>query len=391
MQKSTKVLIVGGVAGGASAAARLRRLDENAEIILFERGEFISFANCGLPYYVGGYISEKSALTIQTPESFNARLNVDVRVYNEVIAIDKEAKKVKVKNNKTCVEYEESYDKLILSMGAEPIKPSIDGIDSNKVFTLRNIPDADKIKNYIDNNKPKKAVVVGGGYIGVEMAENLQNAGIAVTLIEMQDQVIAPLDYDMACDVHRYIESKGVRLLLGETVRSIRETGNGLQVNINASEVQTDMLILAIGVSPESRISKDTGLTVNERGCIVVNDNMLTSDSNIYAVGDVVEVKNFITEQKAYIPLAGPANKQGRIAADNICGIDSKYTGTQGSSILKVFDMTVASTGVNEKTVYQLGRNYEKSLTYSGSHANDYPGAFNMVIKTILIKIQEKF
>ncbi len=386
MNKSQKVLIVGGVAGGASAAARLRRLDETAQIIMFERGEYISFANCGLPYYIGGEITEKSSLTLQTPQSFNARFNVDVRIFSEVISIDKEAKTVTVKNTNTGDSYIESYDKLILSMGAEPIKPNIEGVNSDKVFTLRNIPDTYKITDYIKNNKPKSAVVVGGGYIGVEMAENLHSAGLGVTIVEMSNQVIAPLDYDMACDVHNHIQSKGVNLILGNAVQSISDNGDSLNITLTQGETQADMLIMAIGVRPESSIAKTAGLLVNERGSIIVLDNMQTSDENIYAVGDVIEVTDFVTGQKAFIPLASPANKQGRIAADNICGINSKYTGTQGSSILKVFDMTVATTGVNEKTAKRLGLNYDKSFTYSASHASYYPGAVNMAIKTIFEK-----
>ena len=378
-----KTIIVGGVAGGASAAARLRRLDEKTEIILFEKGEYISFANCGLPYYIGGEITEKSALTLQTPQSFKARFHVDVRVSSEVIGIDKAAKTVTVKNHKNGETYTESYDKLILSPGAEPIKPPIEGIHSGRVFTLRNIPDTYKIKDYIAHHHPKTAAVVGGGYIGVEMAENLHSAGLKVTLIEMQDQVIAPLDFDMASDVHRHIESKGVTLMLGNAVRSMRETENGLSVALNSGEVQVDMLIMAIGVKPESELAKNAGLAVTERGAIIVGDDMLTSDPDIYAVGDAVEVTDFVTGQKAVIPLAGPANKQGRIAADNICGGQSRYTGTQGSAILKVFDMTVATTGINEKTAKRLGLVYDKSFTYSASHASYYPGAVNMSIKTI--------
>ncbi|WP_312640450.1 DsrE/DsrF/DrsH-like family protein [Hydrogenoanaerobacterium sp.] len=383
MKNSQKILIVGGVAGGASAAARLRRLDENAEIIMLERGEYISFANCGLPYYIGGEITEKSALTLQTPASFHARFRVDVRNFSEVTAIDTEAKNVTVKNSKTGEVYTEGYDKLILSMGAEPIKPNLGGADSGRVFTLRNIPDTYRIKDFIDQSKPKRAVVVGGGYIGVEMAENLHRAGLEVTIVEMSDQVIAPLDYDMACDVHRHIQSKGVKLLLGNAVRSIAESGNSLNVVLDSGEITADMLIMAIGVRPESAIAKNAGLALNERGFIVVNENMQTSDPQVYAVGDTVEVTDFVTGQKAAIPLAGPANKQGRIAADNICGISSKYTGTQGSSILKVFDMTVATTGVNEKTAKRLGLHYDKSFTYSASHASYYPGAVNMTIKII--------
>jgi CoA-disulfide reductase len=386
MDNIKKVLIVGGVAGGASAAARLRRLDENIEIIMFERGEYISFANCGLPYYIGGEIKDKSALTLQTPQSFNSRFNVDVRVLNEVVSIHPKEKTVTVKKVKTGETYEQSYDKLILSPGAEPIKPTIEGIKSDKVFTLRNIPDTYRIKDYIDQNKPKTAAVIGGGYIGIEMAENLHNAGIKVTIIEMADQVIAPLDYDMASDVHRHIESKGAKLILGNAVRSISDTGKTLSIALNSGEIEADMLIMAIGVRPETSIAKDAGLEINKRGSIVVDDNMLTSDPNIYAVGDAVEITDFVTGEKGFIPLAGPANKQGRIAADNICGLGSKYTGTQGSAIAKVFDMTVATTGVNEKNAKRLGLDYDKSFTYSASHASYYPGAVNMSIKTVFEK-----
>lgn len=366
-----KVIIVGGVAGGASAAARLRRLDEKAEIIMFEKGEYISFANCGLPYYIGGEITEKSALTLQTPQSFKARFNIDVRIFSEVTGIDKEAKTVTVKNQKTGETYTESYDKLILSMGAEPIKPPIDGINSSRVFTLRNIPDTYKIKDYIDQNKPKTVAVVGSGFIGVEMAENLVSAGLHVSLFELTNQVIAPLDFDMASDVHNHIISKGVDLKLETKFDNFADY---------------DMVIFAVGVRPESAIAKNAGLSVTERGAIIVGYDMLTSDPNIYAVGDVVEVTDFVTGQKAVIPLAGLANKQGRIAADNICRGNSRYNGTQGSSILKVFDMTVATTGVNEKTAKRLNLNYDKIYIYPGSHAGYYPGAVNMSIKVIFEK-----
>ncbi|MHB1152488.1 MAG: DsrE/DsrF/DrsH-like family protein [Eubacteriales bacterium] len=383
---SQKVLIIGGVAGGATAAARLRRLDENAEIIMFERGEYISFANCGLPYYIGGEIKTKSALTLQTPKSFKARFNIDVRIQNEVTAINTKTKSVTIKNHATGECYEESYDKLILSMGAEPIKPNIEGISSDKVFTLRNIPDTYKIKEYIEKNKPRRAVVIGGGFIGLEMAENLDAAGLSVTIIEMADQVIAPIDYDMASDVHRHIESKGVTLLLGNALRSIEDNGSSLKIKLNNGEVNADMLIMAIGVRPETKIVKDAGISVNERGGIIVNERMQTSEKDIYAVGDAVEINDFVTGTKGFVPLAGPANKQGRIAADNVCGLDSVYTGTQGSSILKVFDLTVASTGINEKTAVRLGLDYDKSYTYSANHASYYPGAVNMSIKTVFEK-----
>lgn len=383
MKKEQKVLIVGGVAGGASAAARLRRLDEHAQIIMFERGEYISFANCGLPYYIGGEIKEKSALTLQTPQSFNARFNVDVRVMSEVVAIDSDKKTVTVKNHSSGEEYSETYDKLILSMGAEPIKPNIDGIGSDKVFTLRNIPDTYKIRDYIEDKKPKSAVVVGGGFIGVEMAENLHAAGLDVSLIEMADQVIAPIDYDMACDVHRHIESKGVNLLLGNGVTKISDEGDMLKITLTNGEVSADMLIMAIGVKPESKIAKEAGIELNERGCIVVDKQMKTNKKDIFAVGDAVEITDFVTGNKGFVPLAGPANKQGRIAADNVCGIKSTYGGTQGSSILKAFDLTVASTGINEKVAKRLELDYDKVFIYPANHAGYYPGAVNMSIKVL--------
>lgn len=380
---SQKVLIVGGVAGGASAAARLRRLDETAQIIMFEKGEYISFANCGLPYYIGGEIKDRSALTLQTPESFRMRFDVDVRVFSEVVAIDRESHTVTVKNVRTKETYRETYDKLILSMGAEPVLPPVDGIRSDRVFTLRNIPDTYRIKEYVEQKKPRSAAVLGGGYIGVEMAENLKMAGLSVTLIEMSDQVIAPLDYDMAGDVHRHIESKGVNLLLSNTVRSLREQDGTLYIAVNSGEVSCDMVVAATGVRPETEIAKECGLTLNARGAIVVHPSMQTNDPDIYAVGDSVEVIDFVSKEKTVIPLAGPANKQGRIAADNIAGGHSTYTGTQGSAILKVFDMTAATTGINEKTAKRLNIAYEKSFTYSASHAGYYPGAVNMSVKIL--------
>jgi len=382
----SKILIIGGVAGGATAAARLRRLDEHCEIIMFERGNYISYANCGLPYYIGGDITEKSALTLQTPESFNSRFNVDVRVNNEVISIDSKNKSVEVKDHKTGEIYHESYDKLILSPGAEPVKPDIKGFENNKIFTLRNIPDTYKIKDYIENNKPKSAVVVGGGYIGVEMAENLHNSGLEVTIVEFAEHVIAPLDYDMACDVHNHIRQNGVKLILKDGVKAIEDSSTGLKVTLGNGELFADMVIMSVGVRPDSSIAKNAGLEVNNRGAIIVDEHMLTSDKDIYAVGDAIEIIDYVTGQKGYIPLAGPANKQGRIAADNICGIDSTYRGTQGTGILKCFDLTVATTGITETKAKELGLNYEKSFTYSASHASYYPGAVNMSVKIIFDK-----
>ena len=381
-----KTLIVGGVAGGATAAARLRRLDEHAEIVMFERGEYISFANCGLPYYIGGEIKDKSALTLQTPESFFSRFNVDVRVFSEVIAINKANKTVEVKKIKTGEIYTEHYDKLVLSPGAAPIKPKIDGVENSKVFTLRNIPDTYRIKDYIDQKGPKKAVVVGGGYIGVEMAESLSHAGLEVTVVELMDHVIATIDYDMACDVHNHLRQKGVNLILKDGVKAIKDNNTGLKVTLNNGELFCDMVILSVGVRPESGLAVSAGLSVNPRGAIIVNEFMQTSDENIYAVGDAIEITDTVTGEKGFVPLAGPANKQGRIAADNICGIKSTYRGTQGTGILKCFDLTVACTGVTEAKAKQLGLHYEKSFTYSGSHASYYPGAVNMSMKIIFDK-----
>lgn len=387
-----KIVVIGGVAGGASATARLRRLDENAEIIMLERGEYISFANCGLPYYIGGDISNKSALTLQTPKSFNKRFNIDVRVNNEAVSINTVDKTVEVKDITTGRMYKESYDKLILSPGAEPIKPKIEGYDNEKVFTLRNIPDTFRIKDFINKNKPKSVVVVGGGYIGVEMAENLHSVGtdidtdIHVTLVEFADHLIAPLDFEMAADVHNHVVQKGVNLILNDGVKAIEDYNSKLKVTLGKSELFTDMVIMSVGVKPESGIAKESGLKVNEFGAIIVDEHMKTSDDNIYAVGDAVEVVDFVTGQKAFIPLAGPANKQGRIAADNICGIESRYHGTQGTGILKCFDMTVATTGITEKVAKRLGLDYEKSYTYSASHASYYPGAENMSVKILFDK-----
>ena len=374
-----KTIIIGGVAGGATAAARLRRLDEKAEIIILERGEYVSFANCGLPYYIGGVITDREDLTLQTPQSFKARFHIDVRVLNEAVNIDPATKTVTVKDLRTGETYEETYDNLILSMGAEPIRPNIKGADGSNVFTLRNIPDTLKIKNYIDTAKPRSAVVIGGGYIGVEMAENLVEAGLKVAIVELADHLIAPLDFDMAADVHRYIKSKGVDLHLNNGVKAI----NGNTVILQNGEITADMIILSVGVRPETAIAKECGIALNPRGSIVVNNKMQTNIPDIYAVGDAVEVKDFITKKPAFIPLAGPANKQGRIAADNIAGYESVYTGTQGSAVLKLFDMTVATTGLNEKAAMAAGIDYDKTYTYSASHATYYPGAAQMSVKAL--------
>lgn len=376
---NTKTIIIGGVAGGASAAARLRRLDEAAEIVILERGEYVSFANCGLPYYIGGAITDKSNLTLQTPESFRARFHIDVRVNSEAVKIDPEAKTVTVKDLKSGESYEESYDNLILSPGAEPIRPNIEGIDSDIVFTLRNIPDTLKIKQYIEVAAPKSAVVIGGGYIGVEMAENLKEAGLDVSIAELADHLIAPLDLDMAADVHRYIKSKGIKLYLNNAVKAI----DGHTVVLQNGNIHADMVIMSIGVRPETALAQACGIKINQRGSIMVDRHMKTNIPDIYAVGDAAEVEDFITKSPAFIPLAGPANKQGRIAADNIAGISSEYGGTQGSAVLKLFDMTAATTGLNEKSARAAGIDYDKTYIYSGSHASYYPGASNMSVKAL--------
>lgn len=377
-----KTIIIGGVAGGASAAARLRRLNEQAEILLIERGEYISFANCGLPYYIGGTIQNQKNLTLQTPESFRARFNIDVRTNSEAVALSPADKTVTIR----CADgrtYTETYDKLILSPGAEPVRPPVEGIDAAGVFTLRNIPDTLRIKQYVTEKQPKTAAVIGGGYIGVEMAENLTEAGLKVHIVELAEHLIAPLDFDMAADVQSYIKSKGVCLHTSNGVAALHETENGLLLQLQKGQITADMVILAVGVRPETALAKSAGLTCNARGSIVVNEQMQTSDPDIYAVGDAAEVTHYLTGSPAFLPLAGPANKQGRIAADNICGLASRYTGTQGSSILKLFDLTIAATGLNEAAAQAAGYDYDKTYTYSGSHAAYYPGAQNMSIKAL--------
>lgn len=374
-----KTIIIGGVAGGASAAARLRRLDEKAEIVILEKGEFVSFANCGLPYYIGGEITDREELTLQTPESFKARFNIDVRIFNEAVKINPEENIITIKNLQNGESYTEKYDNLILSPGAEPIIPNIKGIESANVFTLRNIPDTLKIKNYIDTEKPESAVVIGGGYIGVEMAENLAKAGLDVSIVELADHLIAPLDFDMAADVHRYIKEKGIKLFLNNGVTAIEHN----RIILQKEEINADMVIMSVGVRPETAIAKACGIETNSRGSIIVDSKMHTNIPNIYAVGDAVEVKNFITNAPSFIPLAGPANKQGRIAADNIAGYESEYTGTQGSAVLKLFDMTVATTGLNEKSAQENKIDYDKAYIYSSSHASYYPNGNMMSIKAL--------
>lgn len=383
MTTGKKILIVGGVAGGAGTAARLRRLDENARIILFERGSYISFANCALPYYIGGEITDKNALIVQTVQSFTARFNVDVRIHSNVTAIQPDTKTISVHDTQNNRVYEESYDSLVLSPGAEPVRPPIEGIQSERVFTLRSIPDTFAIKEFIEKKHARSAAIVGGGFIGIEMAENLKRAGLEVTLIEMADQVIAPVDYDIACEVHAHLQEKGVRLQLNSALSSVSDTGSALDIQLTSGNVKADMMILAIGVRPESALAHTAGLKLSPKGAIVVDEHMRTSDPSIYALGDAVQIKDFVSDQDGYVPLAGPANKQARIVADVICGVPSSYCGTQGSSIIKAFDLTVGATGINEKTAKRLGIAYEKSFTYSSNHASYYPGAQSMSIKTL--------
>lgn len=382
-----KTLIVGGVAGGASAAARLRRMDENAEIILFEKGEYISFANCGLPYYIGEVITDKEKLVVQTPEKMKKRFNLDIRINSEVVRIIPDKKFVEVFDKKENRTYTESYDKLILSPGAEPVRPKLPGIDSSRIFTLRNIPDTYRIKDFVDAASPRRAVVVGAGFIGLEVAENLHLKEIKVTVVELADHVIGPLDYDMAAIVHQHMKTKDVEFYLNDAVKAFHQKESGIVVELTSGRfLKADMVIMGIGVRPESKIASEAGLKIGFTGGIYVDEFMRTSDPDIYAVGDAVEVKDFINGEPVLIPLAGPANKQGRIAANNICGMEEKYTGTQGTSIVKIFDITVAITGNNEKTLKKNGIEYEKSFTHSPSHAGYYPGATPMTIKLLFDK-----
>jgi CoA-disulfide reductase len=380
---SRKVVIIGGVAGGASAAARLRRLDEKIEIIMFERDEYISFANCGLPYYIGEEIKERNKLLVQTPQAMKARFNIDVRINSEVTSIDNGKKAVKV-NSKEKGEYEESYDYLILSPGAKAIRPNIQGINSHRIFTIRNIQDTDKIKEYVDRSETKSAVVIGGGYVGVEMAENLKERGLQVTLVEAAPHILAPFDSDMVVIAEKELADHGVELILGDGVKAFKDSERDIEATLNSGKkVSADLVILAMGVTPDTSLVKGTGIEVGPRGHIVVNDRMETTVKDIYAVGDAVEVVDFITKQHTAIPLAGPANKQGRIAADNIAGLNSTYKGTQGTAVLKVFDLTAASTGNNERTLKRLNIPYKVIYVHPNSHAAYYPGATQMSIKFI--------
>ncbi|EKO3908534.1 FAD-dependent oxidoreductase [Vibrio fluvialis] len=391
----TKIVIIGGVAGGASAAARARRLSEDAQIIMFERGPFVSFANCGLPYHIGGDIKERANLLLQTPESFLARFNVDVRVMNEVVRINRADKTITVRNLLDQSEYEESYDFLLLSPGAGPIVPPIPGLDNPLTHSLRNIPDMDRILETIQMNQPDHATVIGGGFIGLEMMEAFHQLGIKTTLIEMADQVMTPVDREMAGFAHAEIRAKGIDLRLGVALQAVEfkpatsmpsiDSGENIEHQhmngeldltlSNGETLTTDILIMAIGVRPETKLAAEAGLQIGELGGIYTNAHMQTSDPNIYAVGDAIEEKDFVTGQSTLVPLAGPANRQGRMAADNMLGRSETYQGTQGTAICKIFDLAVASTGKNEKQLKRAGIEYEKVYVHTASHASYYPGA----------------
>lgn len=375
-----KVCIVGGVAGGASAAARLRRLNEHWEIIIFEKDEYISFANCGLPYHISKKIEKRDALILQTPEKFNQRFNIDVRINNKVTDIDPQKKIIKVQDLKSGKAHQESYDKLILSPGAAPFVPPIKGVEKNIFFTLRNIPDMDKIIAHINEKEVKEAVVIGGGFIGIEVSENLHQLGIKVTIVELLDQLMMPLDLEMANIIHSTLKDKGINLYLKNGVKEITE--NSVILNSN-QKIKADLVIGAVGIRPENHLAQNAGLELGETGGILVDDHMKTSDPDIYAVGDVVEIKHLVSEVRRIIPLAGPANKQGRLAADNISGIETSYKNTQGTGIVKIFDKQVASSGINEKEAKDLKINYQAIHIHPNNHAGYYPGASSMTLKVI--------
>lgn len=386
--KINKTVIIGGVAGGASCAARLRRLDEAAEIVLLERGEYISYANCGLPYHVGDVIKSRDALLLQSPQAMKSKFNIDVRVKNEVLSIDRENKTLLVKNLQSGESYSESYDTLVISTGSEPLRPPIEGIDSPRIQTLWTIPDTDRIRALAGSGSIKSAAIVGGGFIGLEMAENLRGLGLEVSIIEQLNQVMAPLDYEMAQLLHENIEQNGVKLYLGDGVASFSDSGSEVKINLRSGKtVSAELVILSIGVRPNSQLAKAAGLELNARGGIITDEHLRSSDPSIYAVGDVIEVRDFISGEGAMIPLAGPANKQGRIAADNIAGGSEVYAGTQGSSVAKVFDLTAAATGSNEKALIrrglEKGRDYEQIIITQNSHAGYYPGAVPLTMKLL--------
>jgi len=380
-----KIVIVGGVAGGATTAARLRRMDEQAEIVLFERGQYISYANCGLPYYIGDVIADRDRLFVQTPKGFAARFKIDVRIRSEVTAIDRKAKRVAVTNLKTKETYRESYDKLVLSPGAEPVKPPIPGVDLDGIFTVRNVPDTDRIKKYIEKRKVRRAVIVGAGFIGLEMAENLHRRGILVTIVEMAEQVMTPLDFEMAAEVHQHLKAKKVEFYLNEAVASFESRLGRLVVHLSGGkQLRVDLAILGVGVRPESTLAREAGLEIGERGGIRVNEFLQTSDPDVYALGDVIEFPHPLLGKPMSIYLAGPANKQGRIAADNIArGNKRAYRGSIATAIAKVFDLTVASTGLSEKALRAAGIPFLSSITHSASHAGYYPDAQPISLKIV--------
>lgn len=378
-----KIVIVGGVAGGATAGARIRRLDENAEIVIFERSGYISYANCGLPYYIGGIIGSEEDLTLQTPESFYARYRIVAKINHEVTDINTETKSVTVVNLKTGEEFKENYDKLILSPGAKPVLPDF-YVEHERIFTLRTVKDALKIRKFISSSKVRSATIIGGGFIGLETAENLKETGIDVTLIQRDSHLMNTVDKDIASFIHAKFRSKGVKLLLDTDTKKIIPKKNSLCIEISdGNQIESDMILLAIGVVPENTLARKAGLSIGVKGAIKVNEKMQTSVPDVYAIGDAVEVKHFITKQDSVIALAGPANKQGRIAADNICGINSEYNGSQGSAIIKIFDMTVASTGMNETQAKMFGYSYEKVILSPVSHAGYYPGGTVMTLKLL--------
>ena len=382
-----KVLIVGGVAGGATAAARIRRLDETAEITVFERSGYISYANCGLPYYIGGVITDPEELTLQTPESFFSRFRINMKVHHEVTAIHPNQKTISVRNLETGEEFEESYDKLLLSPGAKPTQPRLPGVGIKKVFTLRTVEDTFHIKEYINKNQPKSAVLAGGGFIGLELAENLKELGMDVTIVQRPKQLMNPFDADMASFIHSEMRKHGVKLALGHTVEGFEEKDGGIDILLkDEMPLHADMVVLAIGVTPDTHLAKEAGLELGIKGSIVVNDRMETSVPDIYAAGDAVQVKHYVTGQEALISLAGPANKQGRIIADNICGGDSRYPGSQGSSVIKVFDMTAATTGINEANARKAGLDVDTVILSPMSHAGYYPGGKVMTMKVVFEK-----
>lgn len=379
-----KVVIVGGVAGGATAAARIRRLNDYTEIVVFERTGYVSYANCGLPYYIGGVITDPVELTLQTPESFQARFRIDMRVRHEVIAIYPERKAVRVQNLDTGAVFEEHYDKLLLSPGARPTQPELPGVKTERVFTLRTVEDTLRIRAFVEREKPRSAILAGGGFISLELAENLRELGIDVTVVQRPAQLLNPLDPEMASFIHAKMRCKGIRLMLGHSVTGFREECGGVQVLLQGEpSLQADMVVLAIGVTPDTRLAREAGLALGRKGSIVVNERMETSAKDIYAVGDAVEIRHTVTGQKTLLSLAGPANKQGRIAADNICGGNCVYRGAQGSFVLKLFDLTAAATGINEQTAREAGICCDKVYLSPSSHAGYYPGGRTMTIKVI--------